>query len=159
MNINPRRTPLLACLRRSVRHWRLWGAGTIVRTAPKALTTIAPLILHALLWSAGAGETRGEAKVRQGQNNPGINATNISSRKQLFLDDYMIEKVENVQRQLHRPVRYAANPILLADKAWERGPGANGIYLFGGTVLFDEEDQIFKMWYRNSLVYETGKTP
>ena len=74
---------------------------------------------------------------------------NIGSTKQLFLDDHVVDSLDNVVRQFHRPVRSPENPIIQADRPWERGGG--GVYLFGGSVLYDEEDGHFKMWYRTSL--------
>ena len=72
----------------------------------------------------------------------------VGTTKQLFIDDLVVGSVEGVQRQLHRPVRHAENPVLQADRPWE--VGGNGIYGFGGTVFYDEEDSLFKMWYRTS---------
>ena len=40
-------------------------------------------------------------------------------------------------------IRHDGNPIV---RPWE--VGGNGTYGFGGTVFYDEEDRIFKMWYR-----------
>ena len=77
-------------------------------------------------------------------------ALEIGSIKQLFLDDHVIEEMRGCRRQLHRPVRCEDNPLLEADQPWEQG--GNGVYLFGGTVIFDEEEGRFKMWYRTSVV-------
>ncbi len=74
----------------------------------------------------------------------------IGSRPQLFLDDHLVDSTADVQRQLHRPTRHEGNPILRADMPWEQG--GNGVYLYGGTVMFDEEDGVFKMWYRTASV-------
>ncbi|MGH2530894.1 MAG: hypothetical protein ACRDJW_01185 [Thermomicrobiales bacterium] len=77
---------------------------------------------------------------------------NVGTTPQLFLDDLVIDRMEDCHRQLHRPTRYADNPVLAPDRPWELGPARNGVYLFGGTVLFDEEEQLFRMWYRSSEV-------
>ena len=61
----------------------------------------------------------------------------IGSTKQLFLDDQVVDTLDNVARQFHRPVRSPDNPIIWADRPWERGGG--GVYLFGGSVMYDEE--------------------
>ena len=74
----------------------------------------------------------------------------VGSRPQLFLDDHVVDSAVDVRRQLHRPTRYEGNPILRADMPWEQG--GNGVYLYGGTVMFDEEDDVFKMWYRTASV-------
>lgn len=73
----------------------------------------------------------------------------IGSTRQLFLDDHIVDTMDGVVRQFHRPTRWEGNPVIQADQPWERGGG--GVYLFGGTVMYDEEDGLFKMWYRTSL--------
>ena len=73
----------------------------------------------------------------------------IGSTRQLFLDDHIVDTMDGVARQFHRPTRWEGNPVIQADQLWERGGG--GVYLFGGTVMYDEEDGLFKMWYRTSL--------
>jgi hypothetical protein len=78
---------------------------------------------------------------------------NIGSSKQLFLDDHIVGQTQQVRRRFHRPVRYAPNPIVKADQPWEQG--GTGVDITGGTVLFDEDEQIFKMWYRtNQSIFE-----
>ena len=75
------------------------------------------------------------------------NAIKIGSVKQLFIDDAVVAAASNVQRQPHRPARHGP-PILEADRPWETDGG--GVYMYGGSVLFDSEERIFKMWYRTS---------
>jgi hypothetical protein len=78
---------------------------------------------------------------------------NIGSTKQLFLDDFIVGDAHQVRRRFHRPVRYPANPIIKADQPWEKG--GTGVDITGGTVLFDEDEHIFKMWYRtNQAIFE-----
>ena len=80
----------------------------------------------------------------------------IGSTKQLFLDDHVVDTLDNVVRRFHRPVRYEDNPVIQADKPWERGGG--GVYLYGGSVMYDEEDGHFKMWYRTSSPLDSSAT-
>src|SRR4051812_44216825 len=86
----------------------------------------------------------GAAQVRRTQ------ALQIGSHKQLFLDDYVIEQKHNVFRRLHHPVRDPNNPLIRANSAWEKpSQGSNsGAYLFGSTALYDEQERLFKIWYR-----------
>ena len=79
----------------------------------------------------------------------------VGSLRHLFLDDHVIDRTDNVQRQLHRPVRQAENPLLTADEPWEQD--GYGVLVDGGTVIYDEEDKIFKMWYRAFVAPERGK--
>jgi hypothetical protein len=69
----------------------------------------------------------------------------LDTEPRLFVDDDVIERMERVTRTLNNPVRVAGNPILKPDQPWE-----GELSLQPGTVIFDEEQQIFKMWY-NSL--------
>ena len=68
----------------------------------------------------------------------------IGNRKQLFLDDHMIESLVDAQRVLNPAVKNRNNPVLKADRSWE------GHYIGLGQVVYDEGEGIFKMWYRTS---------
>jgi len=62
---------------------------------------------------------------------------------QLFIDDVLFDAARGVTRQLNQPVKYANNPVLTRDKPWEMsGPGY-------GTILYDQEESLFKAWYEN----------
>jgi hypothetical protein len=93
-------------------------------------------------------------------------AITIGNHAQLFLDDWLIEKSENLKRTVHQPQVYSGNPLVDCDKPWEFS-----CVTLWGTVLYDEQDQLFKMWYqtwgdnappdprRTTFVcYATGKT-
>ena len=63
--------------------------------------------------------------------------------KQLFIDDYVIDDMQDVRKQLNQPVKYKHNPVLKRDKPWERsGPGY-------GSIIYDAEEKLFKAWYEN----------
>ena len=81
----------------------------------------------------------------------------IGSVPQLFLDDRLIAGMERCRRQLHRPTRVGDMPVVAAEEPWETGPRRNGVYVFGGTVLFDEERGRYRMWYRTSEVELGGR--
>jgi len=72
----------------------------------------------------------------------------IARDKQFFVDNYIIEEMQNLKRVLNQPVKYERNPVLSCDQPWETGCRC-GLY---GCVLYDEEESVFKMWYglRNS---------
>ncbi len=68
--------------------------------------------------------------------------------KQLFVDDYVIERLDGLERTMHRPVRHPGNPILTGTEAWEKWLiGVNG-----RCVLYDEATHQFRMWYGTYLV-------
>lgn len=77
--------------------------------------------------------------------------TKTSANWLLFIDDYWIENSTNTVTTLHQPERYSNNPIIKSDVPWEENP-----YCFG-TVLYDEEDSIFKFWYQSYNHVETIK--
>ncbi len=68
---------------------------------------------------------------------------------QLFVDDYLIESMERVQRTWHQPQKHPCNPLLVPDR-----PGEMMSLLFG-TVLRDDEAGLFRMWY----LYWTSEGP
>ena len=43
----------------------------------------------------------------------------IGNKRQLFLDDWIIEKAEALQRQLGKPSKYEGNPVISRDKPWD----------------------------------------
>ena len=68
----------------------------------------------------------------------------VGDRKQLFLDDaFLVQRAEGVRYVMHQPVKHPENPLLVADKPWERQ-----VQLYG-SVLWDEEEKTHKMWYTN----------
>ncbi len=68
-------------------------------------------------------------------------------RKQLFIDNYMIDSMENLSKVLPHPERHAGNPVLIGDKPWERWI----VEVDGRPVLYDDETQEFKMYYVSPL--------
>ncbi len=107
----------------------------------------------------------------------------IGNERQLFVDDYLIEKMNRVTRTYHEVEKYPGNPVLVSDKPWEAlgvyidrkkkespdielemaqdgdrtyVPGYDGWALLYGTVLFDEEEQLFKMWYLTLADFDSG---
>ncbi len=63
---------------------------------------------------------------------------------QLLVDDYLVSEFKGVDRVLGNPVKVKGpRPLLEAEYPWEDA-GSFGIL---GTVIFDDDEQIFKMWY------------
>jgi hypothetical protein len=65
----------------------------------------------------------------------------MNTGKHLLVDDLIVEDVWNVRRQVVRPAKCIDNPLIVADRPWE-DKGVGGCY-----VLFDEQENLFKMWY------------
>jgi hypothetical protein len=70
--------------------------------------------------------------------------------KQLFVDDHVIDVTRDLTRSLHQPQRHPENPILVGDEPWEYWTA----YPNGRAVIYDEEENCFKMWYLSALVDE-----
>ena len=73
---------------------------------------------------------------------PGI--IDIGSMKQSFLDDFLLFETSKIRPVMTRPEAYSKNPVLVADRPWER---KQGVRLSGQAVLYDEQENLFKMWY------------
>ena len=69
-----------------------------------------------------------------------IEPLEIGTRKQLFIDDYVIDETRGVTRNLNQPDKYAGNPFMIPLYPWE---GRLQLY---GTVWRDE-DGSWRMWY------------
>ena len=76
---------------------------------------------------------------------PGPAPILLSTAPQFFVDDRLSERMDHVVWTLHNPERAAENPVLKPERDWE-----GSLVLQPGTVLYDEEEHLFKMWY-NSL--------
>ena len=62
----------------------------------------------------------------------------IHSDRQLFVDDLLIDRLDNLHLKQHEPVR--RNRVLTLDKTWEG-------YTSWCPVVLRTDDR-FKMWYR-----------
>ena len=66
----------------------------------------------------------------------------VGSRKQLFVDDFLIESHDGARWKFHQPEKAnEGQPVLQLDRAWEQ-VGAN---ILGGVV---RDNGRFRMWYR-----------
>jgi hypothetical protein len=66
----------------------------------------------------------------------------VGDRAQLFVDKILVRDSDNVAFTLHPARKHPENPLVRVDKPWEGW--RLEIY---GNVIFDEEEQLFKMWY------------
>ena len=65
----------------------------------------------------------------------------VLNGRQLFIDDHVIEKIRGARKVLNRPVKHPRNPLIVAEKPWEK------TLLNRGSVIYDEQAKLFKMWY------------
>ena len=87
--------------------------------------------------SAFAGEQTSNTVARKGS----AEAVKITDAAQLFVDLSRVEKLENVKQVFHSAQKHSANPVLRKQKPWET------LYGTWGTVLYDEDEKVFKVWY------------
>ena len=69
----------------------------------------------------------------------------IGSEPQLFIDDEILSAKRGVVRTLH-PARKLEQPVLVPDRPWE----GRRVYIYG-SVHYDEDTQLFRMWYLTRL--------
>ncbi|HCL27852.1 MAG TPA: hypothetical protein DIC52_05405 [Candidatus Latescibacteria bacterium] len=64
----------------------------------------------------------------------------LDHRKRLFVDMYDVDGQSNIRRDFHSAVKHP-QPVLSQQTAWECHGGMTA------SVIFDEEEQLFKAWY------------
>lgn len=69
----------------------------------------------------------------------------IGTKKQLFVDDYIIADMDNVYRIMNQPVKYEDNPILKLKP--DQKIGGQEHIIANGSVIYDRQERLFKMWY------------
>lgn len=94
---------------------------------------------------------------------PVAGVVQIGGTKQRFLDDDLIAARSHLSRYMTRPVKHG--PVLVHDRPWESenaeagGYPFSGVQISGQTVLYDEDEQLFKMWYNPWAFYEDRIRP
>lgn len=65
----------------------------------------------------------------------------IGQRRQLFFDEYVVEKIKGLRRQIHPATKYKGNPILVPDQPWETHASRPA------AVIYNSEKNLYEMWY------------
>ncbi|MCH2130638.1 MAG: hypothetical protein MK179_15955 [Pirellulaceae bacterium] len=73
---------------------------------------------------------------------PQKTVVHVGNRAQLFIDRELVYEVRGISFTLHPASKRSDRPLLVADQPFE----GNAIYQ-GGTVFYDADEKIFKMWY------------
>lgn len=71
----------------------------------------------------------------------------FARKKYLVMDSRIIEKTDNAKLTLGDPIKDPRNPLFAEDKPWE--PYISNLY---GSVIFDHEEQLYKLWYNGFVV-------
>ena len=81
----------------------------------------------------------------------------IGGENQVFVDDLIVESIENVCRTWHQPVRAGEDPIIISDQAWEKIT----YFTFNSSqVIRDPKDGLFKCVYQSmELSSQSGESP
>lgn len=74
----------------------------------------------------------------------------IDVGRQLFVDDFLIEKASLVRR-FHKAQFHDKNPVLRPDKRWEMIYPIKVALCFSDGVFYDPQDRLFKLWYMSAL--------
>lgn len=70
-------------------------------------------------------------------------------KKTLFVDDRYVERNIGLKRKFHEPRKHPANPVIRADRPWEK----DAAFVDTGLVFFDEAEGLFKAWYQGGACY------
>ena len=70
----------------------------------------------------------------------------VKETVQTFIDNVVIESVQNITRRWHSPERRGESPIISKDRPWER---VTYFTYSNYCVLRDPEDGLFKCWYED----------
>ena len=117
-----------------------------LRSLKERVTVPGILFGHPTVQGAGEADWYGLAISTTGAGEPAL-PRHIGNRRQLFLDDWLIEKSENLQREPGKPVKDPHNPVLLPGKPWD----AQRCDIYGNVTL-DPQSGLLQMFY-------TGQSP
>ena len=88
------------------------------------------LVLGTTVVAQGFDEIKRQAPVRE-----------VGPERQLFLDDWLIDRIENVARWVHVARKAPENPIFKAERPWE------GNRILYSNVIYDRKERLYKLWY------------
>jgi len=75
----------------------------------------------------------------------------VGDRAQLFVDRLLVRDTERVWFTQHQGRKHPKNPLVVSDQPWEGWR----VYVYG-SVLYDEQEKLFKMWYVSAYNEEYG---
>jgi hypothetical protein len=111
-------------------------------------TSYAGLVLHDnLLWVSYYSSHEGKTNIYLAKAQLPASVRDIGSRRELFVDDYLIEKIKGAELKMHPPV--PQDVAIVCDAPWE---GNTSAYY----TLFADGDR-FRMYYRGSHFDEKAK--
>ncbi|MFC1620440.1 hypothetical protein ACFL45_10910 [Candidatus Neomarinimicrobiota bacterium] len=82
----------------------------------------------------------------------GYGKTAPEQNRYLLLDSRIIAKANNAKLVVGRADKYDGNPLFVEDKPWEKR--IDNMY---GNVVFDEEENIYKLWYSPFIIDNSAR--
>ena len=74
--------------------------------------------------------------------------TNIDVGRQLFVDDFLIQKT-TMRRRYHTPEKATCSPVLQPETLLEMNGGHCPMAVpFNDGVWYDDKDELYKLWYQ-----------
>ncbi|MFP6766681.1 MAG: hypothetical protein VB859_00835, partial [Planctomycetaceae bacterium] len=73
-----------------------------------------------------------------------VRPVRLSRFRQLFLDDYLVDEMHAIRRQVHATDKHPANPVVNGDHPWLDGMA----YLYGAVERHPETRRL-RMWYQS----------
>ena len=67
----------------------------------------------------------------------------IGTKKQLFIDDLVIDEVHGVTRNLNQPAKYVGNPIMIPLHPWEEALSCMALSGGNQMVCFECATRVF----------------
>ncbi|MFN0166236.1 MAG: hypothetical protein ACKV22_07375 [Bryobacteraceae bacterium] len=141
------------------RNWLAFAgaAGLSAQTAPEKKSTTEALDLERKMEDTLAGK-RPYEPMAYPYFSPDYKLpfTHIGTEKQLFLDNFMLEHLDQVERVVMRPEKAAKPLIEYSGLPWEETAFSPGV----SAALWDPGERKFRLWYTQSLSgdpYNTGQ--
>lgn len=77
----------------------------------------------------------------------------VASRRQLLMDDYVIEDLAGCRRVVHRPQRHPKNPLISGEPSRDYDE-ANAVST--PSVIYDREQGVYRMWANGYRIFRTA---
>jgi len=76
------------------------------------------------------------------RRSPEPEVRDIANRRQLFVDDFIIDDAQRLNRTFHQARKHPKNPLIYPEK----GKAGSFLYVYGSVLRDDVRDR-FRMWY------------
>ena len=84
------------------------------------MATVALLVIAAISSIVSGKSLKAPPRMFKDLNDGILGDAIILRSKQLFIDDYIIEKLDGAEKVLNQPKKHPKNPLLVRDMPWEK---------------------------------------